>query len=95
LFGDERNLFAPTLVPTGRESQSVLRKPTVKSFSQHICTMTTDLRTIQWPKPLPWLTIKKIKSYLFSVKFEVWLSDTNTFSLFSFPMIALRESLWD
>ena len=42
LFGDE-HLFASTLTSASKESQSVLQKPTVKSFSQHIRTMTTDL----------------------------------------------------
>jgi len=37
--------FTPTLAPAGKGSQSVLRKPTVKSLSKHICAMTTDLRT--------------------------------------------------
>jgi len=35
--------FALTSGPAGKESQSDLRKPTVKSFSQHICTMPADL----------------------------------------------------
>jgi len=37
--------FALTLAPAGKESQSDLRKPKVKYFHQHICTMPTDLRT--------------------------------------------------
>jgi len=37
--------FALTLARADKESQFDLGKPTVKSFSQHICTMPTDLRT--------------------------------------------------
>jgi len=37
--------FSPTSAPVGNESQSDFQKPIVKSFSQHICTMPTDLRT--------------------------------------------------
>jgi len=37
--------FAPTLTLAGKETQSDVGKPIVKSFSQHICTMPTYLRT--------------------------------------------------